>query len=51
MKTNFKKIGLLILAMTTFASCDNTDGDDIKLSPPTAAAFKSINEKARPSIN
>lgn len=45
MKTNFKKIGLLILAMTTFASCDNTDGDDIKLSPPTAAAFKSINEK------
>ncbi|WJS95983.1 hypothetical protein NYQ10_05880 [Flavobacterium johnsoniae] len=45
MKTNFKKIGLLILAMTTFASCDNTDGDDIKLSPPTAAAFKSISEK------
>ena len=45
MKTNFKKIGLLILAITTFASCDNTDGDDIKLSPPTAAAFKSINEK------
>ncbi|WP_343591781.1 hypothetical protein [Flavobacterium sp.] len=45
MKTNFKKIGLLIVAMTTFASCDNTDGDDIKLSPPTAAAFKSINEK------
>lgn len=45
MKTNFKKIGLLIVAMTTFASCDNSDGDDIKLSPPTAAAFKSINEK------
>ncbi|SFC62364.1 hypothetical protein [Flavobacterium phragmitis] len=45
MKTNFKKIGLLILAMTTFASCNDTDGDDIKLSPPTAAAFKSINEK------
>ncbi|WET04943.1 hypothetical protein P0R33_11505 [Flavobacterium sp. YJ01] len=45
MKTNFKKIGLLIVAMTTFASCDNTDGNDIKLSPPTAAAFKSINEK------
>ena len=45
MKTNFKKIGLLILAMTTFASCDDTDGDNIKLSPPTAAAFKSINEK------
>lgn len=45
MNTNFKKIGLLIVAMTTFASCDNSDGDDIKLSPPTAAAFKSINEK------
>lgn len=45
MKTNFKKIGLLIIAMTTFASCDNSDGDDIKLSPPTSAAFKSISEK------
>ncbi|WP_281634535.1 hypothetical protein [Flavobacterium luteolum] len=45
MKTNLKKIGLLILAMTAFASCDNTDGDDIKLSPPTSAAFKSISEK------
>lgn len=45
MKTNFKKIGLLILAMTTFASCDNTDGDDIKLTPPTSAAFKGITEK------
>lgn len=45
MKTNFKKIGLLLFAMTTFASCNDTEGDDIKLSPPTAAAFKSINEK------
>ncbi|MBZ4036020.1 hypothetical protein K6T82_14695 [Flavobacterium sp. 17A] len=45
MKTNFKKIGLLILAITIFASCDNSDGDDIKLSPPTSAAFKSISEK------
>ncbi|MEN2486238.1 hypothetical protein AAYQ05_00435 [Flavobacterium sp. B11] len=45
MKTNLKKIGLLILAMTAFTSCDNTDGDDIKLSPPTSAAFKSISEK------
>lgn len=45
MKTNFRKIGLLIIAMTTFASCDNSDGEDIKLSPPTAAAFKSISEK------
>lgn len=45
MKTNFKKIGLLILAMAAFASCDNSDGEDIKLSPPTSAAFKSISEK------
>ncbi|HEY1192839.1 hypothetical protein [Flavobacterium sp.] len=45
MKTNFRKIGLLIIAMTIFASCDNSDGEDIKLSPPTAAAFKSISEK------
>lgn len=45
MKTNFKKIGLLILAMTTFASCDNTDGDNIKVIPPTSAAFKGITEK------
>ncbi|WP_433779761.1 hypothetical protein [Flavobacterium anhuiense] len=45
MKTNFKKIGLLIIAMTTFASCDNSDGEDIKISPPTSAAFKSISEK------
>ena len=45
MKTNFKKIGLLIIAMTTFASCDNSDGEDIKISPPTSEAFKSISEK------
>lgn len=45
MKTNFRKIGLLIIAMTIFASCDNSDGEDIKLSPPTEAAFKSISEK------
>lgn len=45
MKTNFKKIGLLVIAMTTFASCDNSDGEDIKISPPTSEAFKSISEK------
>ncbi|MHC0444176.1 hypothetical protein ACWA1F_02135 [Flavobacterium sp. 3-218] len=45
MKTNFKTIGLSLLLLISFASCDNTDGDDIKLSPPTAGAFKSINEK------
>ncbi|MBE8725108.1 hypothetical protein [Flavobacterium hungaricum] len=45
MKTNFKTIGLSLLLLVSFASCDNSDGDDIKLSPPTAAAFKSISEK------
>jgi len=45
MKTNFKKIGLLILAMTTFVSCDTGDGDDIKVLPPSSAAFKSISEQ------
>ena len=45
MKTNFKTIGLSLLLLISFASCDNTDGDDIKLSPPTAGAFKSISEK------
>ena len=45
MNTNFKTIGLLFLLLISFVSCDNSDGDDIKLSPPTAAAFKSISEK------
>lgn len=45
MNTNFKTIGLLFFLLISFVSCDNSDGDDIKLAPPTAAAFKSISEK------
>lgn len=45
MNTNFKTIGLLFLLLISLVSCDTSDGDDIKLLPPTAAAFKSINEK------
>lgn len=45
MKTTFKTIGLSLLFLISFASCDNSDGDDIKPIPPTAAAFKSISEK------
>lgn len=42
MNTNFKKIGLLFLAITTFVSCDHSDGDDITITPPSAAAFTNI---------
>ncbi|MFH6998114.1 hypothetical protein ACHRVZ_09285 [Flavobacterium sp. FlaQc-57] len=46
MNTNFKKIGVLFLLVIIFIGCDNGDGDDNNLVlPPTAAAFKSINEK------
>jgi FlaG/FlaF family flagellin (archaellin) len=45
MNTNFKTISLLFLVLISFVSCDNSDGDDIVLSPPTAAAFKGITEK------
>jgi hypothetical protein len=45
MKTNFKTIGLLVFAIATLVSCDNNDGDNNNLViPPTAAAFKGINE-------
>lgn len=49
MKTNFKTIGLLFLALATFASCDNNDDNngisDINIViPPTKAAFKEIQE-------
>lgn len=45
MNTHFKKIGLLFLALTAFASCDNNDAEDNNLIlPPSAAAFKGINE-------
>jgi hypothetical protein len=45
MKTNFKSIGLLLFAITTLVSCENSDGDDNLILPPTAAAFKGITEK------
>ncbi|TEB41147.1 hypothetical protein D0809_27000, partial [Flavobacterium circumlabens] len=47
MKTNFKTIGLLLFAITTLVSCDNSDESDNNNSilPPTAAAFKGITEK------
>jgi hypothetical protein len=45
MNTNFKKIGLLFLALATFVSCDNNDGEDSNLIlPPSAAAFKGITQ-------
>ncbi|WP_276378987.1 hypothetical protein [Flavobacterium sp. H4147] len=45
MNTKFKTIGLLFFLLISVVSCDNSDGDDIKISPPSAAAFKSISEK------
>ncbi|MEO8533963.1 MAG: hypothetical protein ABI441_09440 [Flavobacterium sp.] len=47
MKTNFKTIGLLLFAITTLVSCDNSDdsNNDNKVLPPTSAAFKGITEK------
>ncbi|MFH7014455.1 hypothetical protein ACHRV5_21590 [Flavobacterium sp. FlaQc-52] len=48
MKTNFKTIGLLLFAITTLVSCDNSDnndGDNNVILPATPAAFKSIREQ------
>jgi hypothetical protein len=45
MNTNFKKIGLLFLALATFASCDDTDGDD-KIMPPSASEFTALRDEA-----
>ncbi|WP_304197828.1 hypothetical protein [Flavobacterium alvei] len=42
MKSNFKNIGLLVLATMIFASC--TNNENLDPIPPTAAAFKGINE-------
>jgi hypothetical protein len=42
MKTNLKNIGLVALATLLFVSCTSTDEPTII--PPTAAAFKGINE-------
>ncbi|MWB96563.1 hypothetical protein GON26_19535 [Flavobacterium sp. GA093] len=46
MNTNFKKIGLLFLAITSFVSCDISDGDDPVIMPPSKAAFTNIREAA-----
>ncbi len=46
MNTNFKKIGLLFLALATFASCDDTDGDSDKVTPPSATEFAAIRDNA-----
>jgi len=46
MNANFKKLGLLFLALFSAVSCDNSDGDDNNvILPPTSGAFKSISEK------
>ena len=46
MNTHFKKIGLLFLALATFVSCDDSDGEsNNNTTPPNAAAFKGITEK------
>lgn len=45
MNTNFKKIGLLALATIIFASCTDNENENLTPLPPSAAAFKSINEK------
>ena len=42
MKTNFKNIGLLAVALVAFASC--TNNDEVAPMPPSAAAFKGITE-------
>lgn len=45
MNTNFKTVSLLFLLLISIVSCDTSDGDNITIMPPTAAAFKSISEK------
>jgi hypothetical protein len=42
MNTNFKNIGILALATIIFSSC--TNNENTTPTPPTAAAFKGINE-------
>ncbi|MEL1252909.1 hypothetical protein AAEO57_03915 [Flavobacterium sp. DGU38] len=46
MNTNFKKIGLLFLALATFASCDDSDGAEDKITPPSASEFAAVREDA-----
>ncbi|KUJ63153.1 hypothetical protein AR687_03070 [Flavobacteriaceae bacterium CRH] len=45
MNTKFKTLAFLFLALTSFVSCDNNDGDDNLVLPPTSGAFKGITEK------
>ncbi|MDR7208429.1 hypothetical protein [Flavobacterium piscis] len=46
MNTNFKKIGLLFLALATFASCDDDNDGDNKIMPPSASEFTAIRDNA-----
>lgn len=46
MNTKFKTLAFLFLALTSFVSCDNSDGGgDNVILPPTSGAFKGITEK------
>jgi hypothetical protein len=46
MNTNFKKIGLLFLALATFASCDDSNNEDEKIIPPSASEFAAVRDEA-----
>lgn len=45
MNTNFKKIGLLFLAIATFVSCDDSDGENT-VTPPSATEFAAVRDEA-----
>jgi hypothetical protein len=45
MNTNFRKIGLLFLALAAFASCDDSEGDN-KVTPPSASEFAAVRDNA-----
>jgi len=45
MNTNFKKIGLLFLAIATFVSCDDSDGENT-VTPPSATEFAAVRKEA-----
>ena len=46
MNTNFRKIGLLFLALATFASCDDDNNGDDKIMPPSASEFAAVRKEA-----
>ncbi|GGF00710.1 hypothetical protein [Flavobacterium limi] len=46
MNTNFRKIALLFLALATFASCDDSEGGDDKVTPPSASEFAAVRDEA-----